>query len=43
MLHLLVFVGNLLIVGYLLWQIVLRRRREHTSRLEAEGIAGADG
>jgi len=43
MLHLLVFVGNLLIVGYLLWQIVLRRRSEHTSRLEAEGIAGADG
>jgi uncharacterized membrane protein (DUF2068 family) len=42
MLHLLVFVGNLLIVGYLVWHIVLRRRRERTSRFEAGGIAGAD-
>jgi uncharacterized membrane protein (DUF2068 family) len=43
MLHLLVFIGNLLIVGFLVWQIVRRRRRERISRLEAEGIAGADG
>ena len=42
MLHLLVFIGNLIIVGFLLWQIVLRRRRERAIRLEAEGIAGAD-
>lgn len=43
MLHLLVFLGNLLIVGYLLWQIVQRRRRERETRLQGEGIAGADG
>lgn len=43
MLHLLVFAGNLLIVGFLLWQIILRRRRERAVRLEAEGTAGADG
>jgi uncharacterized membrane protein (DUF2068 family) len=43
MLHLLVFIGNLVIVGYLLWQIVLRRRTERVTRLEAEGIAAADG
>jgi uncharacterized membrane protein (DUF2068 family) len=43
MLHLLVFIGNLLIVGFLLWQIVLRRRRERAARLEAGGTVGADG
>ena len=35
MLHLLVFLGNLLIVGYLAWQIVLQRRRECAMLREA--------
>ena len=35
MLHLLVFLGNLLIVGYLAWQIVLQRRRERAMLREA--------
>jgi len=43
MLHLLVFLGNLVIVGYLLRQIILGRRRERLSRHEAERIAAADG
>jgi uncharacterized membrane protein (DUF2068 family) len=43
MLHLLVFIGNLVIVGYLVRQIVRRRRLERIIRFEGEGIAGADG
>lgn len=40
MLHVLVFLGNLIIVGYLLWRIVLRRRRERAVLREAGGTAG---
>lgn len=39
MLHVLVFIGNLIIVGYLLWQIILWRRRERAALL-AGGMAG---
>jgi uncharacterized membrane protein (DUF2068 family) len=43
MLHLLVFLGNLLIVGYLVWQIVLQRRREGAILSHAGGPRTADG
>ena len=43
MLHLLVFIGNLVIVAFLLWQIVLGRRRARAALLDAGGVAGADG
>ena len=42
MLHFLVFAGNLLIVGYLIWQIVLQRRRERSMLPEAGKAGGAD-
>jgi uncharacterized membrane protein (DUF2068 family) len=42
MLHLLVFIGNLVIVAWLIRQILQGRRLERVTRLEAEGIAGAD-
>jgi len=41
MLHLLVFLGNLLIVGYLVWQIALQRRRERAMLPDA-GTDGVD-
>ena len=41
MLHLLVFLGNLLIVGYLVWQIALQRRRERAMLPDA-GTHGVD-
>ena len=43
MLHLLVFLGNLLIVAYLVWQIVLQRRRERAMLPDAGGTYGVDG
>ncbi len=43
MLHLLVFLGNLLIVGFLVWQIIIRRRREAGIAQAIAGDPGADG